>query len=310
MDSMKSAFGIIAFVFVSMMVSCGTKEEEKKEYISECTLPEPPKLDKKLPLPPDVEQVRFLPPEIKADKEVNSVQEEASEIIPLNSIVQKQLKIIKDGDISIRSKDVALSKKHIDNLLTSFNAYYEKEELQNNEQSVSYEFTIRIPSAHFEKAIQALENSNDEILSKNIQARDVTEEFTDLEIRLNNKRDFLQRYKELLLRAGTVKEILAIEENIRILVEEIESAEGRIKYLGDKVAYSTLNVSLFKEKAFVFKAEPQDSFVERLKKSASIGWTAIIDFVVWFISVWPYIVLVSIVVFLIKRAIKRRKSAL
>jgi Holliday junction resolvase RusA-like endonuclease len=225
-----------------------------------------------------------------------------------NESTVKNKKIIKDGDISIKTNDIYASKKGIDNLLKKLNAYYESEKLQNDDQTISYYLKIRVPSDNFEKLIISIENGKDEILSKSIQAKDVTEEYIDIESRLTNKREYLKRYKELLSKALTVKDIIAIEENIRILQEEIESKEGRLNYLNDQVLFSTLDINLYKEKEFVYKPQPQDKFSERVKKSLSNGWKSVVEFVLWTITIWPYIILLLIAFFVIKRIIKKRKS--
>ena len=225
-----------------------------------------------------------------------------------NESTVKNKKIIKDGDISVKTNDIYASKKGIDNLLKKLNAYYESEKLQNDDQTISYYLKIRVPSDNFEKLIISIENGKDEILSKSIQAKDVTEEYIDIESRLTNKREYLKRYKELLSKASTVKDIIAIEENIRILQEEIESKEGRLNYLNDQVLFSTLDINLYKEKEFVYKPQPQDKFSERVKKSLSNGWKSVVEFVLWTITIWPYIILLLIAFFVIKRIIKKRKS--
>src|SRR3954464_9757092 len=92
-----------------------------------------------------------------------------------NSFIKK--KIIKDGEISVETKDVNASKKSIDEKLKKLNAYYENEELLNVPERISYNLRIRVPAANFEKLISDIENGNGEVRHKNIKARDVTEEY-------------------------------------------------------------------------------------------------------------------------------------
>ncbi len=216
-------------------------------------------------------------------------------------------KIIKDGNISIKTNDIIISKASIDELIKKYNGYYENEDLQNNDQQISYNLRVRVPSENFEKILSVIENGKEEVTNKNIQARDVTEEFYDIETRLVSKREYLSRYKALLAKASTVKDILAIEENIRVLQEEIESTVGRLKYLSDQVSYSTLNVNLYKEKEFVYKPQSQDKFSERVKKSLSSGWNSIVSFVLWIITIWP-LILVLILSILVIRGWKRNRK--
>jgi len=216
-------------------------------------------------------------------------------------------KIIKDGNMSIKSIDIAESKKGIDELVKKHNAYYDSEELQNNDSRISYDLKIRIPSENFEKFISQIEQGKDEISNKSIHSRDVTAEFVDTEARLNNKREYLKRYKDLLSKAASVKDILAIEENIRTLQEEIESKEGLLKYLSDQVAYSTLDISLYKENEYIYKAKQKDKFIERIKRSLSDGWTSIVDFLLWILTIWPFIILILAATYIFRSRIKKRK---
>lgn len=296
---MKAKILITIFTTLTLLYSCNSKQEEQQGYgegnAVEMELSE---------LAPIKEKKMFSPP-VETDDE--DVIETKTETLGDKSTVNKK-KIIKDGNISVKTNDINASKKGIDDLLKKLNAYYESEDLQNNDQTISYDLKIRVPANNFEKLISSIENGKDEIKSKSIQARDVTEEYIDIETRLTNKRDYLKRYKELLSKATTVKDILAIEENIRTLQEEIESKEGRLKYLNDQVSFSTLDINLYKEKEFVYKPQPQDKFSERVKKSLSNGWTTVVDFVLWTITIWPYLILTLAGFFVIRRIIRKRKS--
>lgn len=245
--------------------------------------------------------------EIPDEKRMDFSPSSANSPIQNNATINKK-KIIKDGNISIKTKDIVVSKASLDELVKQYNGYYENEDLQNNDQLISYNLRVRVPSDNFEKIISTLENGKDEITNKNIQARDVSEEYYDVESRLVSKREYLNRYKALLAKASTVKDILAIEENIRVLQEEIESSVGRLKYLNDQVSYSTLNVNLFKEKDFIYKPQSQDKFLERVKKSLSNGWNSIVSALLWIISIWPLIVSLMIVYYVVRRFRKNRKS--
>lgn len=300
---MKTNFLVLTFTILIFLFSCNSKKEEQQGYgqgsgdvVSK--MEESPALEK---------SVKFTAPTIVEDEEVAKPDNSKTETLGDRSTGNKK-KIIKDGNISVKVKDINSSKKGIDNLLKKLNAYYESEDLQNNDQTISYDLKIRVPADNFEILISSIENGKDEIKNKSIQARDVTEEYVDIETRLTNKREYLKRYKELLSKASTVKDILAIEEHIRTLQEEIESKEGRLKYLSDQVSFSTLNINLYKEKEFIYKPQTQDKFWERVKKSLSNGWTSIVDFVLWAITIWPYIILILFGFFVIRRIIIKRKS--
>ncbi len=217
-------------------------------------------------------------------------------------------KIIKDGSLSIKSKNIGESKKKIDAVLKNLNAYYETENLQNDNSQTTYDLKIRIPSINFEKLVFSLEKGNDEVINKSIQARDVTEEFVDLSSRLESKTAYLIRYKSLLSKASTIKDILQIEEQIRVIQEEIESTKGRLKYLKDQVSFSSLSVNLFQEKEYVYRSSDEDGFLERFKKSVANGWNAIVGFLLMLISVWPFLILIALVVYFVRKFRRENKK--
>jgi len=212
------------------------------------------------------------------------------------AIVTDKKKIIRDGSITIKVKDLEAAKSRVDTLVQQFNAYYNSENLMNYEFSVSYRLSIRIPSAMFDKFISAVESGDGEVTEKIINALDVTTEFIDLESRLINKRSYLERYRELLKQARTVKEILEIEEQIRTIVEEIDSTEGRLKYLSDQVSYSTLNLTLNKDTGYGYHRDIKGPFGERLKRSLSGGWNGLVTLTLVLIRLWPLLIILAVVI--------------
>lgn len=217
----------------------------------------------------------------------------------------KQIKIIRTGDLSIESIEIFKDKQLIDRLVKKFKGYYGREDLNNDSYENNYELVIRIPDDNFGDFLKNLENTDGKIIDKNILATDVTEEFTDLEIRLKNKRAYVQRYLQLLAKANTIDEILKVEEIIRGLEEEIDAAQGRMNYLNDQVDYSTLSIHLFKKKEFVYQPAKHDSFWERAKVGLNNGWTSIVDLVLWFLNIWPVIFVFTVLYILLRKKIKK-----
>ncbi|MCK3684327.1 DUF4349 domain-containing protein [Maribellus sp. YY47] len=215
-------------------------------------------------------------------------------------------KIIKDGRLQIEVKDLESTKSRIDTLVKMYGGYYDNESFNNTERESSYNLKIRIPGSTFDRFVSDVEKGKGEIKFKEIEARDVTDQFIDLETRLQNKRNYLARYNELLSQAKTVKEILEIEEEIRGIEEEIESTTGRLKYLGDLVDYSTLNLTLTKRKDFKYNPTDRDNFGQRLKQALSKGWFGFIDFILFMVNLWPFWLIVTLLVYGLIRLGKRK----
>lgn len=217
-------------------------------------------------------------------------------------------KIIKDGRIGIEVSILEKAKAEIDSIIQKLDGYYANEKLETWSTEIKYNLKIRIPNNKFEILISSIDNGNGKILYKEIDARDVTDQFIDLETRLANKINYLKRYNELLIKAKTVKDILEIQEKIRRIEEEIESTTGRLKYLNDQVNYSTLDLTISQPKDFKYQTPKRDSFTKRLKHSVKKGWFGFIDFVILMVKIWPFWILAILIVYGWRKFKKTRRN--
>lgn len=274
----------IFLVLTIFFLSCGSNNSRSYETMAESA------------------QYDMAPEELDYD---DAKEEEAG---PLQQATPTQKKIIKDGRMGIRVDELEAAKQRIDSLLIKYRGYYAKETLQNATYESTFYLKIRVPNGNYETLIAAIESGKGKILYKEIDARDVTEQFVDIETRLNNKRGYLLRYQEILKQAKTIKEILEIEEHIRVLEEEIESAEGRLRYLNNQVAYSTLELTISKENDYKFTPDRRNKFLERLKEALTTGWDGFIDFIIFILSIWPFWLIITAIIYLFMRWKKKRQK--
>lgn len=217
-------------------------------------------------------------------------------------------KIIKDGRLGIKVSKLKEAKMNVDTLVRNMGGYYDKESLNNNDYSIEFNLIIRVPSNKLEILIDKIEKGEGEVAYKEIDARDVTEEFIDLETRLSNKRQYLAKYQELLKNAKSIKEILDIQEKIRGLEEEIESTTGRLKYLNNLVDYSTLDLNISQKKDYKYTPEYRGNFSGKLKQSVVRGWYGFVDFFLFLLSNWAVLILFSALIYFWMKYRKYRKS--
>ncbi|MDX2053602.1 MAG: DUF4349 domain-containing protein [Polyangiaceae bacterium] len=116
---------------------------------------------------------------------------------------------------------------------------------------------VRVPAARFEETLKKSSAFGDE-LHRNVKVRDVTLEFTDLSVRLDNLLQMRKRVTELLAQTKNVDEALRVEQELTRITSEIESLKGKLALLGELIQYSTLEVR--------FQPRP----VERLNRTVQL----------------------------------------
>jgi hypothetical protein len=109
--------------------------------------------------------------------------------------------------------------------------------------------TVRVPTKAFQGALGGVSKLGDE-LHRQVNVRDVTEQFADLEIRLKNAEAVRERLQALLAKAAKIEDALAVERELERITQTIEQMKGRLRLLGELIAFSTITVN--------FQARPQD----------------------------------------------------
>lgn len=208
--------------------------------------------------------------------------------------LEKVNRVIKNGSMKFQVSDLKGAKIKADSLLSRTGGYYENEQYNSYGNRVSYSLSIRVPNVKFDSLVFLLEKGVRRLEAKNVNVNDVTEEYVDLSIRLNNNLAYLNQYREILKKARSVKDILEVQEKIRTIEEEIERNKGRLKYLNDKIMFSTLKIEITK---FV-EAELSNTpgFGQRIANAFHSGIQVFLNILVRIVGLWPFLVLLLFVV--------------
>jgi hypothetical protein len=227
-----------------------------------------------------------------------------SDISDMDLIPQK---IIKEASIKFKVENYFKARKGIDSVITKYHALISRENESQSTSQISNTLMIRIENKFFEKFIGEISSIARKFDSKIISANDVTEDFVDLSARLKTKKEFEQRYLQILNKANKVEDILQIENEIRTIREEIESTQGRLNYLNNKVDYSTITLSIYQNYDYKYEPEVRPNFIQKSFESLNSGWKIIVNIFLWILSIWP-IVLLLILSWCVYRLYNRRKK--
>ncbi|MBK6950103.1 MAG: DUF4349 domain-containing protein [Haliscomenobacter sp.] len=152
-----------------------------------------------------------------------------------------QPKIILTASMRCRVKDLERSTQSVRQAVEGMKGSITQMNWVHSQSSIENMLTIRIPSDKLDTLLERISREATYVHYRNLHSEDVTAEYVDIETRLRTKKEVRDRYIDIRRnKARTVTEVLDAEEKIRALQEEIEAQEGRLKYLSNQVALSTL----------------------------------------------------------------------
>lgn len=245
--------------------------------------------------------------ELREDKVLSmQMPEKKNQKVKVNSDSEtsSEQKIIKNAIIRFETNDVARTFKDIENAVREKRGIVQNDEEGKDYNSIYRNLTIRIPNSQFDDFINDISKGVSYFERKEITSEDVTSQFIDIEARLKTKAVLENRYLELLNKAKNVTEILAIEKELSVIREEIESKTGQLKYLQNQVSYSTITIEFYKT---LVDNGVVDSFGKKILNALKSGFYAFSGFLIGLITVWPFILLAVIVVYFIRKKIKKKK---
>lgn len=194
-------------------------------------------------------------------------------------------KLIKEGRVEFETDNLNSTRKTIFEAVNRYKGYVSSDQEFKSPGRKSNTVIIRVPADNFDNLLSDATQGVEKFESKEINVKDVTEEFLDIQARLKTKKELEQRYIDLLKQAKNVTEILEIEKQIGELRSEIESIEGRLKYLQDRVSFSTLTMTFYE----VIPNETE--FGQKFKNGFRNGWDNLIWLFVLLTNIWPFILI-------------------
>lgn len=172
--------------------------------------------------------------------------EKSGETANLDAAQRKdvELKIIYTAYISLMVDNLDELDVQLREQVKSLKGYVSNSSVSRANRQYPYgSWTLRIPTTEYKGFIEGLAKYGT-VESVQETAEDVTEEYVDLESRLTNQRRLETRLAELLEnQTGKLDDVLSVERELARIRGEIERIEGRLRYLGNQVNFSTVTIN-------------------------------------------------------------------
>lgn len=165
-------------------------------------------------------------------------------------------KQIQTAVIALETTVLAETEKRLLNLAAANSGLVESSQVSMNADSRHEgRFVIRVPQENLAAMVEAIAGLPDSKLrSRSVAAQDVTEEYIDVNARLDNLRLQEQRLRLLLAQAATVDEIIKIEAEISKVRTQLDSTAGRLKSLAGRIAMAAVTVTISETASIQFNS--------------------------------------------------------
>lgn len=152
--------------------------------------------------------------------------------------------VIKNAFVSIQVPSVSEAEASIRARAAQLGGYVVSVQTNGSDEYLTSNIIFRVPAARFDEALSGVEGLARKVLSRTVSGDDVTEEFVDLESRLRNLEATRERLLGLLERATRVQDALEVNNALTDVQGEIEQIKGRMQYLTQSAAFSTITADL------------------------------------------------------------------
>ncbi|MFD2033749.1 DUF4349 domain-containing protein [Belliella marina] len=205
-------------------------------------------------------------------------------------------KFIKTGGVEFESKNVVDDFVRIRQILPKYKAYIESENQVNNRYQITYTLIIKVPYLVYDSVFHQLSNIGKRVDHKYSNIEDVTSRYSDLEAKIETKKLLEKRYRELLAKAISIKDMLEIEKSLNDLRAEIDLYESRFKVLKQQIKYSTLHVRFY-ENLESNSLQNEKGFFVKIGNAVKEGFILLQSFIVFMFKLWPFILILVVGIF-------------
>ncbi|MEM7348143.1 MAG: DUF4349 domain-containing protein, partial [Chloroflexota bacterium] len=155
--------------------------------------------------------------------------------------------IIYTGDIALVVKDTHEAVQGITQLAEAKGGFVANSNIYEYGDVPRGSITIRVPADMYQTTLADLRSLALRVERESSDTQDVTEEFTDLQARKTNlefTETALQELLETRENSGETADILEVHRELTNIRGQIEQIEGRLRFLANQSALSTITVEL------------------------------------------------------------------
>lgn len=220
----------------------------------------------------------------------------------LTVIERSNRMIVKNADVRLMVKDTDVAIDRATQVIGDAGGYivssrvWYQDYYGNNLKYAA--ITIGVPVDEFENTLVRLRKLAVRVVDETAAGDDVTEQYVDLQSQLTNLEATRARIQEFLKDAKTIDEALRINQELANIEAQIEQIKGRMNYLNDRSAFSTITINFEPEfpvltptptptahpTATPIPWNPGQTFGDA-KNTVTVAYQGVANFLIWLVVV-------------------------
>jgi hypothetical protein len=175
-------------------------------------------------------------------------------------------KIIFSASLSLDVVDAEKAFSDCEILVAKYGGFVAQSSLQKSDTKVVATATLRVPAARATELMNRLAGLGT-VTSRSSGSEDVTSQYIDIQARLKVLRAEEEQLVGFLKKATNIKDMLAVEEQLRTVRTQIEQYEGQQRYMDNATSLATVTAQLTQTtEAFVAPRGFGSAFVQSLAR--------------------------------------------
>ncbi|HKW74513.1 MAG TPA: DUF4349 domain-containing protein [Terriglobales bacterium] len=206
-------------------------------------------------------------------------------------------KIVRTAELNLLVEDCGATLKKVETLAAAENGLVEASTVEENSATI----TLRVPSSRLDDVRAKLREFAIRTTQDSVGTSDVTKQYFDNEARLRNLRAQEQQYLQIMKKAHTVPDVLAVTKSLDDVRGEIEQDDADFRRMKNQVELAKIDIHLLSQSAPSVRwsagsstRAAWDDFLQSL--------AGFVDFLIWLVVNLPVIILWLVIAFLLVAA--------
>ncbi len=154
-------------------------------------------------------------------------------------------KLIRTADLEVEVDSARAAMEEAERIATASDGLVADSRITQDSRGKEHAtVSLRVPTQRFEETLGQLRQLGT-VEREAVHTEDVTKAYADLETRLAVKDETAARLRRLLSsQTGSLSDVLEVERELGRVTAEIELLKGERRYYDERIAYSTVNLTL------------------------------------------------------------------